>query len=766
MFRKPENPSIIKRFLPSYLLVLAIPLLASFFIYQININQLKKNANENSMILLNQTRDMFEQKNAEIESFVQQLFYNPEIQQLSKRLPTDQTQIPTDINRVVDRIAPYWYANQLFSNFYIYFNNLNVIVSPDGAYIRPNDFFESHSYEGLDYATWQRAINQEDANRKYLPFKNVTIHGKKEGFIPYVHTLHSLNEGVHTNLVVMINVKETLSHLNHVSANYDGTIFIFDNQKQLLLKDGETDAIPFYDEEKDKFVLKEDSDDFLIIKTESQNNGWQYVAVLPQEAVLQDANAIRNVSLLIAGITVALGLLFVYVFAYQSSLPLSKVLAALQASKIEAEESPYDFIHKNVVDVVNSNKRLKAQIDDQLPLLRDSLIRKLVTGELAFTKSTQELLEQAEIQLAGPYGYVGIVSIVHLLDELDKEMLAEINMAQLFIQNQLQEKLGQCILLSNIEKDQVLFIVTRETSLSSVDKKEMQAQLQTLLVCFANEYKLKVNIALGRPFDELKQIPIAYEEAKQVLPVIQTEQKVGKIYTWNESNEYRKMDYYYPIELEARMITCVNNGETAEVNAILETILTENTESRKLDSHGFFQLLTSMKNTVNRILSKNIHLNVAKKDQIQDRLDKMVLSEATLKQNFTDISDILWEIAQVILEEKMTNRQQLISKIKKCIQQHFHDPNLSVYKISELTGISEKIIPLTFKEQVGINLSDYIEEVRIGHSKSRLLEFNQTVEEVAEESGYNSAHSFRRAFKRNAGLTPSDFRKAIKQAKN
>ena len=122
------------------------------------------------------------------------------------------------------------------------------------------------------------------------------------------------------------------------------------------------------------------------------------------------------------------------------------------------------------------------------------------------------------------------------------------------------------------------------------------------------------------------------------------------------------------------------------------------------------------------------------------------------------------EIAQSIFESKSAGRQQVIHKIKEWIKKNYHDPDLTLYKISEAVSLPEKMVPLIFKEHVGVNISDYIEDVRINFAKSKLIHSDDSIEDIAILSGYNSAHSFRRAFKRNTGSSPSDYRKMLKEA--
>ena len=71
--------------------------------------------------------------------------------------------------------------------------------------------------------------------------------------------------------------------------------------------------------------------------------------------------------------------------------------------------------------MLENNDRLKNQIQNQLPILQDTVIRKLVTGEFSSSKEAIILIEQANLPLKGAFGYVGIVQIVNMMNAIDKE---------------------------------------------------------------------------------------------------------------------------------------------------------------------------------------------------------------------------------------------------------------------------------------------------------------------------------------------------------
>jgi AraC-like DNA-binding protein len=59
-----------------------------------------------------------------------------------------------------------------------------------------------------------------------------------------------------------------------------------------------------------------------------------------------------------------------------------------------------------------------------------------------------------------------------------------------------------------------------------------------------------------------------------------------------------------------------------------------------------------------------------------------------------------------------------------------------------------------------INVSDYINNIRLEHAKSMLLNPELTISEVAYKSGFSSPNYFSTVFKNKYGLSPNAFRKS------
>ncbi|MBE1162683.1 AraC family transcriptional regulator [Dyella acidiphila] len=88
------------------------------------------------------------------------------------------------------------------------------------------------------------------------------------------------------------------------------------------------------------------------------------------------------------------------------------------------------------------------------------------------------------------------------------------------------------------------------------------------------------------------------------------------------------------------------------------------------------------------------------------------------------------------------------------------DEDLSLDRLSTLTAFSKHHFQRQFSELFGLGVYRYIQLSRLKRASQQLaFRPTQSVTEIALDSGYDNAESFARAFKKNLGQTPSDFRR-------
>ena len=89
---------------------------------------------------------------------------------------------------------------------------------------------------------------------------------------------------------------------------------------------------------------------------------------------------------------------------------------------------------------------------------------------------------------------------------------------------------------------------------------------------------------------------------------------------------------------------------------------------------------------------------------------------------------------------------------------HYLDSNLTLPKLANNIGISANYISQTLNETMNTNFFDYVNARRIEYAKPKILANEESVLNIALESGFNARSSFYKAFKKQTGTTPTKYR--------
>jgi AraC family transcriptional regulator len=101
--------------------------------------------------------------------------------------------------------------------------------------------------------------------------------------------------------------------------------------------------------------------------------------------------------------------------------------------------------------------------------------------------------------------------------------------------------------------------------------------------------------------------------------------------------------------------------------------------------------------------------------------------------------------------------QNRLRKVLEHIDAHI-DEDLSVENLSGVAAFSKYHFHRQFSEFFGLNVSKYIQLTRLNRSTRQLAFRDLSITDIALSCGYESPEAFSRAFKKNLGQTPSEFR--------
>lgn len=118
-------------------------------------------------------------------------------------------------------------------------------------------------------------------------------------------------------------------------------------------------------------------------------------------------------------------------------------------------------------------------------------------------------------------------------------------------------------------------------------------------------------------------------------------------------------------------------------------------------------------------------------------------------------------VLKVIEENHLADKSQAtpaVRIVKSYIAEHYQE-EISLSAAAKRVNLSPVYLSRLFKKEEGINFLDYLNQYRIDMAKRFLTDVKYNVIEVAELVGFKNTRYFSKIFKKQVGITPSEYRK-------
>lgn len=140
--------------------------------------------------------------------------------------------------------------------------------------------------------------------------------------------------------------------------------------------------------------------------------------------------------------------------------------------------------------------------------------------------------------------------------------------------------------------------------------------------------------------------------------------------------------------------------------------------------------------------------------------EELYNSDVDLQTVLDDRVDVSEKYQRSALDEQQAAK--IAEKIESAMQNDnlYLDSMLSLQKLAKNIATSPNYISQTLNESLKMNFFDYVNKYRVEHAKHLLKQSNDTVLDIAMNSGFNAKSSFYTAFKKEVQQTPSQYRKS------
>lgn len=110
-----------------------------------------------------------------------------------------------------------------------------------------------------------------------------------------------------------------------------------------------------------------------------------------------------------------------------------------------------------------------------------------------------------------------------------------------------------------------------------------------------------------------------------------------------------------------------------------------------------------------------------------------------------------------LCDEKDTGR---IHKVYQYLMQNFHR-DIELQEVADLCNMTTNAFCRFFKSRTQKSMTQFLNELRIGHACKLLQNEDYSISDVCYECGYNNLTNFNKFFKNIKGKTPSEYRKNL-----
>lgn len=189
---------------------------------------------------------------------------------------------------------------------------------------------------------------------------------------------------------------------------------------------------------------------------------------------------------------------------------------------------------------------------------------------------------------------------------------------------------------------------------------------------------------------------------------------------------------HYPIAPDIYLTLCPVNADHLEDGTF---VIGPYTTHLKSDSHLVFKPLHCMP-----------HLLVL--------LDSLQSHEVQLSSTHLNTSS-----HHTLDDETIDDYSYHVTKALIYIEQNYHE-QLTLQKVADYLGINKSYFCTTFKKVMKQSFCGYVQNFRIEKSKELLINTNDSILNIALNTGFSSSSYFNNIFKKNIGQTPLEYRQS------
>ena len=487
----------------------------------------------------------------------------------------------------------------------------------------------------------------------------------------------------------------------------------------------------------DSAIRRVDGAQKLLTVQPAEEDGWCYVRITPYEVVRKNILSALRMQLLVDA---ALLLVFILI-----SLRISKRLYF----PIETISRQLDTIQdeKEALEATNQRKRFmrKLLLDTSVSDQHEGLVQEISKADKDFCGGQYYYVLVLHIdkynRFCNTYTLQERAARMETLIETGRELLAKH-----FVVRTLE--LG--------EGSNIVFILmthhdeppARETW--TLVLQEFRKRSQEML-------SIKFSCAVSTPGNHIGELSDLYHQAHNALNYRIFPGGDATIFA-RDIQAYENTAYAYPEDLEDRMITCIMNGDCDTAVRLAKEILSN------MDHLPFITIRLTLSRLSSSLLSMMKKAETGS-FSFPPELSETLATAASLEEidsfqtTVQYYTSVIEQLCAYLDSKHDSRHDELVDRINDLIDQNYSDPNCTLAFLAQQVNLSPSYITRLYRSRMLMTVPNHINDVRMEAARKLLREQpNMSITEVSRQVGFSSISYFSKAFRKEHGMAPNEYR--------
>jgi two-component system response regulator YesN len=385
-------------------------------------------------------------------------------------------------------------------------------------------------------------------------------------------------------------------------------------------------------------------------------------------------------------------------------------------------------------------RKLQDDVEENRAALRERLLLKLIVGAISAT----DAIEKAQLlglDIIARYYLVAIIQF-ELADRSEQFDYAEYQQAQQILTGLVEHNPDVFILKKGW--DELVLIMKGNTPEYLEEEKDLLLERVKREV---PQPRYQLIIGVGTLKKRIAEICQSFVEA---LASIQTvaDVEVSPNYTTDKA-ELLKLD---KSAVDNYLRCGVKEEFDGFFDAYIQPLRETAIESYLIKNYMFVDIVLATAKLVNE-LGGNV-------DQIIPELDsiEMILTNIKTTEQLREQARKILIGALAFRDSRTSNHAGMVQQAKQYIDRHYMDPDLSLNQVAAQVNLSPSYFSVVFGQATGQTFKEYLTEIRIKKAKELLRMTTQGSADISYQVGFSDPHYFSYVFRRNTGLSPTQFR--------